>query len=308
MCRLGMYQDRDQTKNLNRLNISSFLAEFFDAMDYANGPMIDDKNNETSIVNLPISIPHCSNTPGIDILWESDDRLILNEYSLRTPRRWISNSNQTNLISPICNKYKISCQTIKLDLLILIDCHHEYSSLIQIFLNIFLALIEPFNHRFSLIILSSTTIDTFQYHLPLTSINTINNQIIENFLSYTDYENNSIIQLNQHIERISEYLINNQQLISNISSQQILLTISSRLNFNQNNMKNLIQRYSTIRYMVLDPYLKTDDDHNQEREKSLRSLTSSPFYSNLFRSYAANRDLTFNTVFRILESLCGYLR
>jgi hypothetical protein len=73
-------------------------------------------------------------------------------------------------------------------------------------------------------------------------------------------------------------------------------------------MKNLIQRYSTIRYMVLDPYLRTDDDKkNSERDQLLRSLTSSPSYSNLFWSYAANRDLTFNTVFRILESLCGSL-
>jgi hypothetical protein len=59
--------------------------------------------------------------------------------------------------------------------------------------------------------------------------------------------------------------------------------------------------------MVLDPYLKTDDDNDQNRERILRSLTSSPSYSNLFWSYAANRDLTFNTVFRILETLCGYL-
>jgi hypothetical protein len=273
--------------------------------------MIDDNNNETSIIDLPISIPHCSNNPGIDIIWESDESLLRNEYSLRTPRQWISDFNQSDLISPICNKYKISCHHRKFDLLILIDISHEYSSLIQTFLNIFLTLIEPFNHRFSLIVLSSTTIDTFQYHLPLTSINTINNRNVENFLSYIDYENNSIIQLNQHIERISDYLINNQQLISNIPSQQVILTITSRFNFNQNDMKYLIQqRYSTIRYMVLDPYLRTDDDNDnyQERNQFLRSLTSLPSYSNLFWSYSANRDLTFNTVFRILESLCGYLR
>jgi hypothetical protein len=269
--------------------------------------MIEENNNETSIADLPISVPHCSNTPGIDILWESDDSSMINEYSFRAPRQWISNSNQSDLISPICNKYKISCQSLKLDLLIVIDSHHEYSSLIQTFLNIFLALVEPSNHRFSLIILSSSTIDPFQYHLPLTSINTINNRMIENFLSYTDYENTSIIQLNQHFHRISDYLITNQQLISNIRSQQIILTISSRLNFNPNDMKQLIQRYSSIRYMALDPHLKTDD-HNSEREKVLRSLTSSPSYLNLFSSYAANRDLTFNTVFRVLESLCGYLR
>jgi hypothetical protein len=272
--------------------------------------MIIDNNNETSIIDIPISVPHCSNTPGLDILWESDDSSIINDYSLRTPRRWISNSNQSDLISPICNKYKISCQITKYDFLILVDSHHDYSFLIQTFLNIFLTLIEPFHHRFSLIVLSSTTIDTFQYHLPLTSINTINNKIIESFLSYTDYEPNSIIQLNQHLQRTSEYLINNQQIISNISSQQIILTISSRLNFNRNEMQNIIQRYSSIRYMTLDPYLETDDDNNnnhQERENFLYSLTSSPSYSNLFWSYGANRDLTFNTVFRILESLCGYL-
>lgn len=271
--------------------------------------MIDDyNNNETSIVDLPISIPYCSNTPGIDTIWESDDSL--NEYYLNTPHQWISSFNQTDLISPVCNKYKISCQTIKYDVIILIDIQSEYLILIQTFLNIFFSLIEPFNHRFSLVILSSTTTDTFQYQLPLTSLNNINSRIIENFLSYIDHENNSIIQLDQHINRISDYLINNQQLLSNIHSQQIILTISSRLNFNKNDMKNLIQRYSSIRYMVLDPYLRIDNDQNdnQERENLLRSLTSLPLYSNLFWSYSANRDLTFNIVFRIIESLCGNLR
>jgi hypothetical protein len=284
------------------------LAEFFYATDYAHGPMIDDNTNQTSIVDLPMSIPHCSDTPGIDILWESDDSSIINEYSLHPPRQWFSISNRSDSISPLCNKYQISCHRIKFDLLILLDLHSESSLLIQTFLTIFFSLIEPFNHRFSLLVLSSTTIDTFQYHLPLTSSNKITNQIIATFLSYSDYENNSTIQLNEHIQRASEYLLNHPPLISNISSQQILFTISSRLNFNQNNMKTLIQRYSTIRYMTLDPYLKTDNDQNQDREKSLRSLTSSPSYSNLFWSYSANRDLTFNTVFRVLESLCGYLR
>lgn len=265
--------------------------------------MIDDRNNESLILDLPISIPHCSNNPGIDILWESND-----DYSFYTPRQWISRTNQSNLISPVCNKYRISCRRMKYDFLVLIDSQQEYSSLIQMFFKVFLALIEPFNHRFSLVILSSTTIDTFQYHLPLTSINTINQQILDNYLIYTDHDNTSIFQLNQHIERLSEYLINNQQLTSEISSKQIFFTISSRLNFNENDMKYLIQRYSTIRYMVLDPYLRTDDNYDQQREKFLRSLVSSPWHTNLFWSYAANRDLTFNTVFRVLESLCGSIR
>jgi len=267
--------------------------------------MIDDRNNESLIFDLPISIPHCSNNPGLDLLWESND----NDYSFYTPRQWISITNQSDLISPSCNKYRISCRRMKYDFLILIDSQREYSSLIQMFFKVFLALIEPFNHRFSLIILSSTTIDTFQYHLPLTSINTINQQILENYLSYTDHENTSIFQLNQHIERLSEYLINNQQLTSEVPSKLVLFTISSRFNFNENDMKYLIQRYSTIRYMVLDPYLRTDDvHHHRKREKLLRSLASSPLHANLFWSYSANRDLTFNTVFRVLESLCGSLR
>ncbi|CAF4002965.1 unnamed protein product, partial [Rotaria sp. Silwood1] len=97
-----------------------FLAEFFYATDYANGPIIDDYNNETTLIDLPMSIPHCSDTPGIDILWESIDNEILNDNSLHSPHQWISKTNKTNLISPICNKYKISRHTIKFDLLIII--------------------------------------------------------------------------------------------------------------------------------------------------------------------------------------------
>ncbi|CAF0973097.1 unnamed protein product [Rotaria sordida] len=292
---------------------STLEPEFFYATDYANGPIIDNYNNVTTIIDLPISVPHCSDTPGLDIIWESVDNQIFNDYSLHTPRQWISNLNKSDLISPICNKYKISCQTTKFDLLILIDSHNEYLLLIKTFLNIFFTLIEPYYHRFSLIILTSSTIDTFQYHIPLTSINTIynNKNLIENFLSYIDDRNISLIQLNQHLERISNYLINNQEFLSNISTQQIILTISSRLNFNQTHIKEIIQRYTTIRYMVLDPYLKNDDykhHNNQEREKFLSLLTSKPSYINLFSSYAAYRDLTFHTVFRLLESLCGYLQ
>ncbi|CAF4379142.1 unnamed protein product [Rotaria sp. Silwood2] len=58
---------------------STLEPEFFYATDYANGPMIDNWNNETIIVDLPISVPHCSDTPGIDILWESADNQILND-------------------------------------------------------------------------------------------------------------------------------------------------------------------------------------------------------------------------------------
>ncbi|CAF4385006.1 unnamed protein product, partial [Rotaria sordida] len=82
--------------------------EFFYATDYANGPIVDNYNNATTIIDLPISVPHCSNTPGLDIIWESVDNQIFNDYSLHTPRQWISNSNKSDLISPICNKYKIS--------------------------------------------------------------------------------------------------------------------------------------------------------------------------------------------------------
>ncbi|CAF5031219.1 unnamed protein product, partial [Rotaria sp. Silwood1] len=289
---------------------STLEPEFLYATDYANGPIIDDYNNETTLIDLPMSIPHCSDTPGIDILWESIDNEILNDNSLHSPHQWISKTNKTNLISPICNKYKISCHTIKFDLLIIIDSQYEYLSLIKTFLNIFFTLIESYYHRISLIILTSSTLNTFQYHLPLTLFNTINNRIIENFLSYIDEKNISMIELNQHLEHISNYLIKNQEFILNLSTQQIILTIPSRLNFNQTHIKEIIQRYSTIRYMVLDPYLKTDDDdeyNSQERENFLLSLTSSPSYINLFSSYAAYRDLTFHTIFRLLESLCGYI-
>ncbi|CAF4898200.1 unnamed protein product, partial [Rotaria socialis] len=64
--------------------------EFFYATDYANGPMIDDSNYEiTASPDLPTSVPHCSNNPGLDTRWESVDT----DYSLPTPRRWISNNN-----------------------------------------------------------------------------------------------------------------------------------------------------------------------------------------------------------------------
>jgi hypothetical protein len=277
----------------------------FYATDYANGPMIDDRNNESLILDFPTSIPYCSNNPGIDLQWESEDA----DYSLHTPRQWISGINQSDLITPVCNKYRISCQRVKYDFLILIDTQPEYSSLIQMFFKVFLALIEPFNHRFSLVVLTSTTIDTFQYHLPFASLNTINQRTFDNYLIYTDHENTSIFQLNQHMERLSEYLLTNQQLTSDIPSKQVLLTLSSRLYFNEYDMKYLIQRYSTIRYMTIDPYLRTDDDnYDPEREKLLHSLVSSPWHTNLFWSYAANRDLTFNTVFRVIESLCGSIR
>ncbi|UJR31638.1 hypothetical protein I4U23_019120 [Adineta vaga] len=292
---------------------STLPPEFIDGVDYVSDPMIDDNyliNNRTLSTDIQISVPHCSNTPGLDILWESEDSYNMNDYSLRSPRQWISNTNQSDLIPPICNKYKISCHTTRYDLLLLIDSQYQYITSIQTFLEIFLALIEPFSHRFSLMVLSSTTVDPFQYHSPLTAINVINNKILENFLLYTDHENSSMVQLNQHMQRASEYLMNNQQVLSTTHTQQIILTISSRLNFNEYEMKNLIQRYSSIRYMALDPYLKTDDDfiNEQKREKLITALTSSPSYGNVFRSYEANRDLTFNTVFRLLESLCGYLR
>ncbi|CAF1654379.1 unnamed protein product, partial [Rotaria magnacalcarata] len=283
-------------------------AEFLYATDYANGPVIDDNNYEiTAFPDLPTSVPHCSNSPGLDTRWESVDT----DYSLRTPRRWISNHNQSDLITPICNKYKISCQSTKFDLVILIDAQREYLSLIQTFLNTFLSLIEPYNHRLSLIILSSATIDIFQYHLPLTSINTINNKMIENYLSYLDDKNTSTIPINQHLERTSDYLKRSQEFGSNVPTQQTVLTISSRFNFNLTDVKETIQRYSTIRYMALDPYLKTDENKNnnrRERENLLSSLASSPSYTNLFRAYSAYRDLTFHTIFRLLESLCGSLQ
>ncbi|CAM4887021.1 unnamed protein product [Rotaria socialis] len=287
---------------------STLSPEFFYATDYANGPMIDDSNYEiTASPDLPTSVPHCSNNPGLDTRWESVDT----DYSLPTPRRWISNNNQSDLITPICNKYKISCQSTKFDFVILIDAQREYLSLIQTFLNTFLSLIEPYNHRLSLIILSSATIDPFQYHLPLTSINTINNKMIETYLSYLDDKNTSTIPINQHLERASDYLKSSQEFGSNVPTQQIVLTIPSRFNFNLTDVKEIIQRYSTIRYMALDPYLKTDKNENnnrRKRENFLSSLASSPSYTNLFCAYSAYRDLTFHTIFRLLESLCGSLQ
>ena len=288
-----------------------FLAEFFYATDYANGPMIDDSNNDTIIADLPMSVPDCSNNPGVEIIWESDGNSVPNDYYLSTPRQWISNSNQSDLITPVCNKYKISCRTFKYDILLLLDSQSEYSTLIQTFVRVFLSLIDPSNHRLSLIALTSTTIDPFQYHLPWTTIDNVNEQILNNFFAYTDNQNTSAVQLNRHLERISDYVIANQQPTSDIPSKQIIFTVSSRLNFDSMEMTYLIQRYPSIRYLALDPSLKTDDDDDDnqpERERLLRALVSSPWYTNLFASYAANRDLTFNTVFRVLESLCGSLR
>lgn len=274
--------------------------------------MIDDSNNNnTVIVDLPTSVPHCSNNPGIEIVWESDGSSALNDYYLSTPRQWISNSNRTDLITPTCNKYKISCRTYKYDILFLLDSQLEYSTLIQTFFRVFLSLIDSSNHRLSLMALTSTTIDPFQYHLPWTTIDNLNEQILNNFFAYTDDQNTSVVQLNRHFERISDYLIANQQSSSNVPSKQVIFTVSSRLNFDSVEMKYLIQRYPSIRYLALDPSLRTDDDEDDnqsERERLLRSLVSSPWYTNLFWSYAANRDLTFNTVFRVLESLCGSLR
>ncbi|CAF1336856.1 unnamed protein product [Adineta ricciae] len=291
---------------------STLAPEFVDAGDYANGPLIDDNyvnNNRTIYTEMPMSIPHCSNTPGIDVLWESEGNYDMNDYSLRTPRQWISYTNQSDLVPPVCNKYRISCHTANYDILLLIDSQRQYISSIQTFLEIFLALIEPSNHRFSLMVLSSTTVDPFQYHSPLTAIISLNNKALENILLYTDNENSSRVPLNQHMQRASEYLFN--QVSSTVPTQQIILTISSRLNFHPSDMKNLIQRYASLRYMALDPYLKTDDEdyiNDQRREKLVSALVSSPSHANMFRTYAANRDLTFSTVFQLLESICGYFR
>lgn len=287
-----------------------FLAEFFYATDYANGPMINDANNDTNVDDSPSSVPHCSNNPGVEILWESEGSSLLNDYYFGTARQWISNSNQSDLITPVCNKYKISCRIFKYDLVFLLDSQLEYSTLLQTFFRAFLALIDPFDHRFSLIALSSTSIDPFQYHLPLTTIDNLNEQILNNFFAYTDDRNTSAIQLNRHIERISEDLINNRRSTSDVPTKQIIFTVSSRLNIDPVEMSYLIQRYSSIRFITLDPFLRTDDNnqHQAERERTLRTLVSSPWYTNLFWAYAANRDLTFNTVFRVIESLCGSLR
>ena len=272
--------------------------------------MMDDANNDTTIADAPSSVPHCSNNPGIEIIWESDGSSLPNDYYFGTARQWNSNSNQSDLITPVCNKYKISCRTYKYDFIFLLDSQLEYSTLLQTFFRVFLALIDPFDHRFSLIALSSTTIDPFQYHLPLTTIDNLNEQILNNFFAYSDDRNTSDVQLNRHIERISEYLMNNRRSTSDVPTKQIIFTVSSRLNVDPIEMTYLIQRYSSIRFIVLDPFLRTDDDDENpvERERFLRTLASSPWYTNLFWAYAANRDLTFNTVFRVLESLCGSLR
>lgn len=176
--------------------------------------------------------------------------------------------------------------------------------LLQIFLNTFLGFIEPNQHRFSLIVLPSSTLDPFQYYLPLTPMNALSLSNVQPYLLYMDQENRSVVPLHDHLERISEHMMSNRPA----GSSSIILTISSRLDFNQSSMENLIERYASIRYMALDPNLKTDRNYQPDRDRLLRSLTSKPYHSNLFQSYAANRDLTFNTVIRILEVLCGYLR
>jgi len=265
---------------------------------------MDEHTNETSLIDIPTSIPHCSNSPGIEIVWESDDNNNTNDCLFHTPRQWISGFNQTDLLSPNCNKYQISCQKNQFDLVIIIDSQKEYNLLIQTFLHVFLSLIHPQNHRLSLVILSSTNTDTFQYHLPLTSFNQLTNQMLDNYFIYTDQEYQTIHSFHQHFERINDYLRTNQQQQS--SSQSIILTISSRLNFNENS----IQQYPNIRYMTLDPKFQIDDNplFSSQRMSRLRSLTSQPYSSNLFWTYSANRDLTFHTIFRFIESLCGNLR
>ena len=62
--------------------------------------------------------------------------------------------------------------------------------------------------------------------------------------------------------------------------------------------------------MTLDPKFQIDDNplFSSQRISRLRSLTSQPYSSNLFWTYSANRDLTFHTIFRFIESLCGNLR
>lgn len=275
--------------------------------------MIDEhgiNDNRTSSFDTPISVPHCSDAPGLNVLWESEDTLYANDYTLRSPRQWTANVNQSDLVAPVCNKFRVACHTINYDLLVLVDTNDQYTASIQTLLEIFLALLEPADHRLSFMVLSSATVDVFQYHLPLTSVNSITGRIVRNYLLYSGHDNSSVMPLNQHIQRASEYLTNNQRASSKSPAQQMVLTISSRLNFNRHEMERVIQRYSTIRYMALDPHLKDDDDllDDQERQKLLVALTSAPWYANAFWSYAANRDLTFSTVFRILESMCGYLR
>jgi len=49
--------------------------------------------------------------------------------------------NQTDLLSPNCNKYQISCQKNQFDLVIIIDSQKEYNLLIQTFLHVFLSLL-----------------------------------------------------------------------------------------------------------------------------------------------------------------------
>ena len=281
----------------------SILAEFVDATDYASGPLLDETTSEMVIVDVPVSVPHCSDRPGIDTLWESDDSVLIKEFSLSTSRSWFSHSNQTDVIIPKCNKYKLSCQTANFDLLLLLDCQQEYSVLLQIFLSTFLGFIEPNQHRFSLIVLSSGTVDPFQYHLPLTAMNTLSLTNVQPYLLYMDQENRSIVPLHEHLERISEHMTSNRPE----GSSSMILTVSSRLDFNRSAMENLTERYAAIRYMALDPNLKIDHNYQPDRDRLLRSLTSKPSSSNLFQSYAANRDLTFSTVLRILEALCGYL-
>ena len=255
---------------------------------------------------LPASVPHCSDTPGIDTLWESEDNPSVTDYSFRAARRWTFNASQSESASPMCNKYKIACSTVSLELLIVLDCHQEFASPLQTLLTTLLALIESQNHRVSLLALTSSTIDTFQYHLPLASIDTVGSATIENVLAYMDQGNGSIVRLDEHLHRISDYLLGSQSA-AKANASPVILTISSRLDVNQTNMNNLTREYSSIRYMTLDPRLRMDE-YDLARENALRSLTSSPLHSNLFWSYAANRDLTFNTVFRLLEALCGYLR
>lgn len=272
-------------------------AEFLDEIEL----FVDESTDRTTWIDFPIDVPHCSDQPGLELLFESDESRSIDNTSFPMSSAWISHVNQTEIVSPICNKYQIGCRKAQFDLLVVVDCFPEDGRFVANLLETFLNLIEPNDHRFSFVILTSTNVDSFQYHFPLSSIEKFDLNTIERYLIYLDNQNVSIVSLDKHLERLSDYLMSQRRISP---TESILLTISSRLNIDRSSMSNLIERFSSIRYMMIDPQLKFD---NLDSFQTFRSFVSQPVEENFLFSFAAFRDLTFNLIFQLFERLCGHL-
>ena len=275
------------------------LADLIDADDYAMGPMLEENPGEIIDDHWPTSVPHCSDTPGLNNLWESEK----DSQSTVELQRWFSTENRSISVQSSCNQYKVWCSNEQFDLLIVLNVEQKYSTLLKTFLRTFFALIAPSTHRFSVAVLTSTSVDPFEIHLPLSTIDQLNFNVVEQFLYRLDQENRSSILFVHQLEQLTDYMKRNQRSPSSVPST--ILTISSRFDFDRSAVQNLTHRDSIIRYITIDPQLKIDHRYDLQRLRSLRSLASKPEDSNVFQVFSANRDLTFDTILRIFERFCG---